>query len=328
MTTRISSLAQHVNLQTAMLERQRDQFDTQNQVSTGLRSQDFKGIARDVSALVAAKAERADREHFQRNINELNRHLQIQENAMKEVREMELRLRDAVMTARGTNSGTGLMETVREIFSKTASVMNTTDGNRYVFAGSKTSTAPCSTTDPATFLALGNGNSAQVFTNDTVQRRMQVDTSYTVSYGQSASTITGDFMELLHQLLTFNGGTIPVGPPAPPAAATPAAAFGSVLTAGQTAFLDHIIQQFQTSGTNPLGDLDGPLTTNGLIQRNVRDVAERHEQTNIYLSGFISDIQDVDTAEAISRLNLNQVSFEASLRVLAHVDQLSLLQFL
>lgn len=328
MSTRISTLGQHLNLQTAMLGRQKDQFDTQNQVSTGLRSQDYKGIARDVSALIAAKAERADRDHFQRNISELNRHLQIQENAMKEVREMELRLRDAVMTARGTNSGTGLMETVRECFSKTASIMNTTDGNRYVFSGSKTSTAPCSTTNPATFLALGNGNSAQVFTNDTLSKQMQVDRSYTVSYGQAASTITGDFMELLHQVMTFDAGTVPVGPPAPPAAAAPAAAFSNILTSGQVAFLDHILAQFQPSGTNPLGDLDGPLTTNGLIQKNVKDVSERHEQTNIYLTSFISEIQDVDTAEAISRLNLNQTSFEASLRVLAQVDQLSLMLFL
>lgn len=328
MTTRISSLGQHLNLQTAMLGRQKDQFDTQNQVSTGLRSQDFKGIARDVSALIAAKAERADREHFQRNINELNRHLQIQENSMKEVREMELRLRDAVMTARGTNSSVGLMETVREIFSKTASIMNTTDGNRYIFGGSKATTAPCSTTDPATFLALGNGNSAQLFQNDTIQRRMQVDKNYTVSYGQNASTVVGDFMELLHQMLTYNAGTNPAGPPTPGAAALPAAAFSGTLNAQQTAFLDHIIQQFQTTGTDPLGDLDSPLTTNGLIQKNVKDVSERHEQTNIYLSGFISDIQDVDTAEAISRLNLNRMSFEASLRTLAQVDQLSLMQFL
>lgn len=328
MPTRISSLGQHLNLQTAMLNRQKEQFDSQNQVSTGLRSQDFKGIARDVSALVAAKAERADREHYQRNISELNRHLQIQENAMKEVREMELRLRDAVMTARGTNSGTGLMETVREIFSKTASIMNTTDGNRYVFGGSKATTAPCSTTDPATFLALGNGNSAQVFQNDTVQRKMQVDKSYTVTYGQNASTITGDFMELLHQVLTFDNGTVPSGPPAPPGTVTAASAFSNVLNNQQVLFLDHILQQFQTSGTNPLGDLDSPLTTNGLIQKNVKDVSERHEQTSIYLTGFISDIQDVDTAEAISRLNLNRMSFEASIRTLAQVDQLSLMQFL
>jgi len=326
MPTRISSLGQHLNLQTAMLNRQKDQFDTQNQVSTGLRSQDFKGIARDVSALVAAKAERSDREHYMRNISELNRHLQIQENAMKEVREMELRLRDAVMTARGTNSGTGLMQTVREIFSKTASIMNTTDGNRYIFSGSKTSTAPCSTTDPTTFRGLAT--SGTLFTNDTVAKQMQVDKSYTVSYGQAASTITGDFMELLHQMLNYDNGTLPAGPPTPPAAAAPAAAFGNILTSGQVAFLDFILQQFQTSGTDPLGDLDGPLTTNGLIQKNVKDVSERHEQMTIFLSGFISDIQDVDTAEAISRLNLNQVSFEASLRTLAQVDQLSLMQFL
>jgi flagellar hook-associated protein 3 FlgL len=47
-----------------------------------------------------------------------------------------------------------------------------------------------------------------------------------------------------------------------------------------------------------------------------------------YFAKFIGDIEDVNLAEAITRLNQDQVAVEAAGRMIAQLDQLSLLNFL
>ena len=54
----------------------------------------------------------------------------------------------------------------------------------------------------------------------------------------------------------------------------------------------------------------------------------RHSDDITFLSIFISDIEEVDTAEAIARLNQDQVALEASLAVTAQLTRLTLLDFL
>ncbi|MBM3556711.1 MAG: hypothetical protein FJX47_14300 [Alphaproteobacteria bacterium] len=305
MTTRVSTLGLHGNLTGVMLSRQRDQFEVQQQISTGLKSQTFQGIARDAAPLSIARETEAKRERYQRNISETNRWMQLYDQSFKELREMTLRVRDAVMVALGTNNGTGLDQTLQEAFSKMAGILNTSDGGKYIFSGSKTSTAPMSTTNPTTFAALGAA--ANVFQNDTINAKMQVDDSYTITYGTNASAFTTDIMTIMHSLL--NGGT-----------------YSNPLTAAQITTLQTQLANFQT--LDPLGDIAVPDTLNGLNMKNVKDVQERHEAGLIYIRSYISDIQDVDTAEAITKLNLDQTAVEASMKIVSSVGRMSLLDFL
>jgi flagellar hook-associated protein 3 FlgL len=46
------------------------------------------------------------------------------------------------------------------------------------------------------------------------------------------------------------------------------------------------------------------------------------------LTGNLSDVQDVDTAQAVTELTMQQVSYQASLAAMARVLQMSLTDFL
>ena len=46
------------------------------------------------------------------------------------------------------------------------------------------------------------------------------------------------------------------------------------------------------------------------------------------VTGVISDIEDVDMASAVTRLNGDQTALQASYKVMAQLSQLSLLNFL
>ncbi|MEX0300304.1 MAG: flagellin [Kordiimonas sp.] len=48
----------------------------------------------------------------------------------------------------------------------------------------------------------------------------------------------------------------------------------------------------------------------------------------MFLETFIADLEDVDIAEAVTRLNNDQVALEASYRSIGSLSQLSLLRFL
>lgn len=67
---------------------------------------------------------------------------------------------------------------------------------------------------------------------------------------------------------------------------------------------------------------------NGLKQNEVADALVRHEDSGVVLKTLISDIEDVDMAEAITRLNQEQLAQQASARVLAQLNTLTLLDFL
>ena len=55
---------------------------------------------------------------------------------------------------------------------------------------------------------------------------------------------------------------------------------------------------------------------------------DRHEGMAAYFAKFIGDIEDVDLAEALTRLNQDQAAAEAAGRMIAQINQMSLLNFM
>ncbi|MBM3568122.1 MAG: hypothetical protein FJX46_05125 [Alphaproteobacteria bacterium] len=322
--SRVSTLSTHTTLLSGLLNNQNDVFIRQQQVTTGLKAPDFAGIARDVAPLTSAKANAASIEHYQRNINELDRRLKLYATTLDQMRDIQMELRTAVMNARGSRDGSGLAATVDRLYEAYAGLLNTQDNGRYIFGGTKSTTAPISQVTASGFQALAT--SGGVFANDTNALKMQVDDTLNIDFGINASSFATDTMDLFHQLMNYDGGTVPAGPPAPPAAASPAAAFGTPLADNQIAFLDHILTNVRS--LNIFDDTDQKITNNGLNQRRITETMNRHEARLVTMRSFIGNIQDVDAAEAVSRLNLDQVSLQASMQVMARVGQLSLLQFI
>ena len=67
---------------------------------------------------------------------------------------------------------------------------------------------------------------------------------------------------------------------------------------------------------------------NGVRQNRLDSVLQQHETTGNVVTGVISDIEDVDMASAVTKLNGDQTALQASYKVMAQLSQLSLLNFL
>jgi flagellar hook-associated protein 3 FlgL len=60
----------------------------------------------------------------------------------------------------------------------------------------------------------------------------------------------------------------------------------------------------------------------------VQDSLSRLQATSTVYKGLVSNIEDVDIAQALAKLNQNQVALQASFQVTSKLNQLSLLNYL
>jgi flagellar hook-associated protein 3 FlgL len=151
---------------------------------------------------------------------------------------------------------------------------------------------------------------ADVFENNDIKTAARVDDSQVIEYGVLASEAGQALFQAIRDIAAFNAG--PSGP------------IAGTLTQAQRDFLTGQIQAVITAHEG----INLETAKNGLKQNEVDTALERHETSKIVIKSFISDIEDVDLAEAVSRLNRTQVAAQASARVLSEVNQLTLLNFL
>ena len=75
-------------------------------------------------------------------------------------------------------------------------------------------------------------------------------------------------------------------------------------------------------------DLTTRTSNNGIRLSLLEATQRHHEEQMTFTKTFITEIEDVDIAEAITRLNQDQLALESSMGVMAQISRLSLLDFL
>jgi flagellar hook-associated protein 3 FlgL len=58
------------------------------------------------------------------------------------------------------------------------------------------------------------------------------------------------------------------------------------------------------------------------------ELLEEHQEQETFMLNFISDIEDVNMAEAITRVNNDQTALEVSYKLTSELSRLSLLNFI
>lgn len=138
----------------------------------------------------------------------------------------------------------------------------------------------------------------------------KIDSSQTIGFGQLASTLGGPLFDLVRQFGAFDAGAN--GP------------VSGKLSEAQSSFLTSMLPGLTTA----YDDANAALAQNGVSFRAVTDAVERHGDTRATLAGMISDIEDVDMAEAITRLNNAQIALQASAKTFSSIQGMSLLDYL
>jgi len=82
----------------------------------------------------------------------------------------------------------------------------------------------------------------------------------------------------------------------------------------------------ENNGANPtLQDIASEIA---LDQNLISAQRSKHQNVQVFLQNKIADIENIDTAEAVAKLNFEQVQLEASFQVISRAQRLTLNNFL
>jgi len=306
--TRVSSFSQSQALLQGLLENQQRIFEAQRQVTTGKISDEFKGIASETSTLVSAKALKARTDGYVRAANEVNLQVNSYDLQIGAIVDAARNFKQGILESIGQEQAIGFDGQVSDVFNLVKNALNFNANGVYIFSGSRTDTAAVTLDDVTDLAALGDATEA--FNNDQVKSQARLSDSFEVSHGQLADDIAGDIFSSLKRIVEFNAG--PDGP------------IDGPLTASQRAFLETELGALETA----IQQVQNAQVLNGLNANKIEDIQTIQQQQSDYLEIFIADVEDVDIAEAITRLNNDRTALEASYRVVGSISQLSLVGFI
>ena len=278
---------------------------TQAQIASGKVGDQFADVKDKAGVLAAAKIKAAGVEAFSAATKEVLSRLDLQDLHLKEMSDLTARLRAAIGDALSTGHAPSLMPQVNDLFNQAVGLLNSKIDGKYIYGGSRTDQPPVNAATLADLVAAPTVG--DVFDNSTLKQTQRLDENETIETGILASELGTDLMQTFKDIATFNAGG---GGP-----------FGMDLTAAQTAFLN--TQNVAVPGIQ--GGINLIAAVNGSRHGQATNALERHEGMAIYFAKFVGDIEDVDLAEAVSRLNQDQVAAEAAARMIAQINQLSLL---
>jgi flagellar hook-associated protein 3 FlgL len=234
--------------------------------------------------------------------------LDVQDAQLSQLSELANEIRTTITKASADRDGTSLMSQLEAYFDQIVGVMNSKDANGYIYAGDNNQTAPVVVNSLADLAALPTV--ADAFANGPIKTEVKIGDSQNVEVGLLASDLATDLFDLLRQVAQFDAGVN--GP------------FSGTTTPAQQTFLESMIPTAMTAQRN----VNAQAAANGIHYQTVKQAMEQLEASSVVYKGFVANIEDVDMAEALARLNQNQVALQAAFQVTSTLNRLSLLNYL
>jgi flagellar hook-associated protein 3 FlgL len=301
--TRVTDLAQ---FNTAMfyLNQTRTRIsDEQSQVSSGVKSLTYAGMSPDVNRLVTLETAHARIDQYVTNNNLVASRLQTMEGNVSQLFDMATNLKTLLVNALNNNNASALNLGAQADtqLQQVASLLNAKMGGRYLFAGSRTDTQPVDLTQlPVSYtIPTVAGASSAYYQGDDFIFSVQSDDSLAVNYGVTADQ--SGFEKLIRAL--------DIVKKAP---------------ATDTAALQHALDVVGQAIT----EIPDIRTSIGTAQSMLEQVNKRHSDFQLYSEKSIGDIQNVDAAELMTRLQADSTSLQASFMAISTLSQMNLLNFL
>ena len=284
---------------------------SQAQVASGMVATNYTGYGDKVSVLEAARTAESKADAYQSNTTLAVNQADLQDSQLSSLSDLANQLRDAVTKSVANNDGTTLMTTAQGIFDQASQILNTKDANgNYLYAGENDTQPPVSVTSLSQLAALPSV--ANAFSNGTMKKSVMVGDGQSVQVGVLASDVGSGLMQTLKDLATFDAGT------------NGNLAAGTSLTDTQSTFLSGEI----SSATDAATAVNNAAASNGFVYNQLQDAAANQSTLSTMYKGFVSNIQDVDMATAITQLNQNQTALQAAMQVTAQLNKISLLNYL
>ena len=307
--TRISSFSQTSMLVENALSRQSAVNLAQQQVTTGKKAQTYAGYGADVSLLVSSRSLLARTESYGQATKQLGVRLDQLDLQLTSMKDQAGELKKSILDSLALENAEGLQTRIEQSFKSVVSNLNAEYDGQYLFAGSRVNSKPVTVSDLASLSALPGV--ANAFTNDNVKATSRIADGQDITHGVLATDVGQRLLQVYKDLNDY-ATSATTGP------------LDGKIDATKRTFLEAKLVELETA----MGDVQKAQLDNGAKQQQVTSVQQRHETRIADLKELVATIEDVDSAEAIVRLQSNRTALEASYRVLSQIDQLSLNNYL
>ena len=306
--TRVSSFGNQQVMLTSLMNGQSKIFKDQAQITTGKKEEHYSGFTSEVSTLLGAKTVFGQTQNYLQATNHVDRFLRTNDIQLGSIVNNTQNIRDTLLEAIAQAETFALDELLEESFTAIVSALNTNIGGVNVFSGGRSDVAPVIGSHISDLVAATAVS--DLFQNDQRRPSAKVGQNTVMEYGLLADEVGQEVFQIFKDIAAFSAGAS--GP------------LSGKLDATQITFLKGEMANLDTA----LDNLRVLVARNGTRQSNVENFISEHENQEVFLEVFISDIEDVDVAEAIMRLNNDQTALEASYKITSELSRLSLLQFI
>ncbi len=303
---RVADFAQYQLTLSYTMRTQSSVAERQIEIASGKRAQQYSSISTDASELVNIERSVARTEQFNRNIDQALTRLGIMESS---VAIMVERATEVLAIMSSAISGENINDVPLQEFSATflaeaESLLNTSHEDRYLFAGSQTDAPAVDLADAAYTPQAGLPG---VFTadfdyyqGDNLNLSVRADETFETSYGITADEPA--FEEMLRALsyMDYAGANLD----------------GAVLEQAYT---------MMKSAVDGLSDIRGRI---GASSKVLEAASSGHDDYLTYATNLVSTLEDVDVAEATTRLAQDEVQLQGSYLAISRISDLSLLNYL
>ncbi len=303
---RVANYSQHQLTLSYTMRTQGNVADRQIQIASGKVAQQYSTISADASQLVNVERAVARTEQFNRNIDQALTRLSIMESSVATLVDRATEVLSIISSAMsGQNiSDVPLEEFAATFLAEAESLLNTQHEDRYLFAGAQTNNPAVDLNDvaytpqaglPGIFTADFN-----YYQGDTLQLAVRSDETFETVYGITADEPA--FEEMLRALayMDYAGANLD----------------------------DTVLEEaysLMKSAVDGLSDIRGRI---GASTKVLEAAMDGHEDYLTYTTNLVSTLEDVDVAEATTRLAQDEVQLQGSYLSLSRISELSLLNYL
>ena len=299
MLTRVGDFAQHQRMTQLLLDAQTRARATQVQIGTGKVAQRFREVAPDADRLLGTKDALLQIRQYRANNDLVAKRLEVMESSVASLHEVGSRLK--VLLIQRLDSGSAIpgviTPEIQHLLEQAVSDLNVDFAGQYLFSGTRTDTAPVEL-DPA-FVGFG-GPDDTYYQGDAVALSVRADAEREVTYGMTADR--PGFEELIGALRTALAGD----------------------ASDDRALLESALE-LVNAALPKVADYRSEL---GAGQAALERINLGHGDAEVYLERQISDIENVDLTEAITRMSQDQMVIESAMATIARLNQVTLADYL
>lgn len=297
---RISSAGIHHNTVSDSLRVQSKLSKTQQQVSSGMVSNDFQGLSGKVETFVQMEGKMKKTNTFiQTNTLVLSR-LQTTDVALDQIIDIADDFKNLLMTRNTGGAGNSVPfgTSARGLMQSLGAQLNTSQEGRYLFGGTKTDVPPVVSPIPSNAITGIPDDIYYQGNNQNLSAKVQEN--YDVDYGVRANDPA--FQKLI---AAMNLGL-----------------------AGDSA---NSSQQLSESTEMIKQALDEIIALRAKVQQNtvnITDINERHEQLNLYWKGYTESISKTDLTKASIDIAMDTAVLQATYQTFSTISGLKLTDYL